>query len=122
MDNKECEVCSKMVKEKYKHYKTWKVLAIVFIFLSVLFAILFFANGNLFVSKTNENEITIRNGSGVNSNNVITGDGSTMSGTVKNETNIGVFIIIGAIILAGGVGFGCYNLSKNKKHKPNNDN
>lgn len=122
MDKKECEVCSKMVKEKYKHYKTWKWLAIVFICISVLFAILFFANGNLFVNETKENEITIRNGSGINENNVITGNGSTISGTAKSGNNIGVLILVGTIILAGGIGFGCYHLSKNKEHKPYNDN
>lgn len=45
MDNKECEICSKMTKEKYKHYNLWKTLAIVFICLTALLAVLYFASG-----------------------------------------------------------------------------
>lgn len=44
MDKKECEICEKMVKEKYKHYKMWQILAIIFMCLTVLFAVLFFVN------------------------------------------------------------------------------
>lgn len=117
MDNKECEVCAKMVKEKYKHYKTWKVLAIVFICLTVLFAILFFANGNLMVEETVENHITIENADGDNQNNVVTGNGSTISGTVKSESNIGVIIFVCTIILAGGIVCGCYIISQKKNNK-----
>ena len=114
MDNKECEVCTKMVKEKYKHYKTWKTLAIVFICLTVLFAILYFANGNLMVEETIENNIVIKNADGDNQNNVITGNGSTISGTVTSESNIGVIIFICVIIVTGGFVCGCYIVSQKK--------
>lgn len=117
MDKKECEVCSKMVKEKYKHYKTWKVLAIVFICVSVLFAVLYFASGKMFVHERIENNIEIDNGNGVNQNNVVTGNESTISGTVHKESNIGVIVLTCVMILTGGIVCGCYIVSKNKDHK-----
>ena len=119
MDNKECEVCTKMVKEKYKHYKTWRNLAIVFMCLTVLFAILFFANGNLMVEETVENNIVVSNEDGDNQNNVITGNSSTMSGTIttESESNIGVIIFVCVIILTGGIICGCYIVSQKKGDK-----
>lgn len=119
MDKKECEVCSKMVKEKYKHYKTWRNLAIVFICLTVLFAILYFASGKMFVEKTIQNDIQIENEGGSNQNNVVTGEGSTISGTVTTETesNIGAIIVLCVLILTGGVVCGCYIISKNKNNQ-----
>lgn len=121
MDSKECEVCNKMVKEKYKHYKTWKILAIVFICVAVVFAILYFASGKMFVEKTIENDIRIENTEGTNDNNIITGDNSTISGTVKTESNIGIIIIACVTILTGGIVGGCYIVSKNKSNKSDND-
>jgi len=63
MNERECEVCTKMVKEKYKTFKTWKTLAIVFMCLTALFAILYFASGDLMTSTVVEydNEVTIEN-------------------------------------------------------------
>ena len=117
MDNKECEICMKFVQEKYKHYKTWRTLAIVFICLTVLFAILFFANGNLMVEETVENNIRIENADGSNENTIITGDGSTISGTVTTESNIGVVIFVCALVLTGGIIGGCYIVSQKKGDK-----
>lgn len=117
MDNKECEVCAKMVKEKYKYYKTWRNLAIVFMCLTFLFAILFFANGDLFVKETTENNIVVENTSNENDNNIITGDNSTISGTVKTESNIGGIILASVIILSGGIICGCYIISQKKGNK-----
>lgn len=117
MDNKECEVCTKMVKEKYKHYKSWKITAIVFICLSVLFAVLFFASGKMFVQETVENNIVIENADGSNENNVITGNQSTISGTVKTKSNIGIIIVVCVVILVGGIIGGCYIVSQKKSDK-----
>lgn len=106
-----------MVKEKYKHYKVWRTLAIVFICLTFLFAVLFFASGNLFVEETVENNIRIENTSGENENNVVTGNGSTISGTIQRESNIGSIIILSVIILSGGIVGGCYIISQKKSGK-----
>lgn len=118
-DNKECEVCTKMVKEKYKHYKTWRNLAIVFMCLTVLFAILYFASGKMMVEETIQNDIQIENQGGDNDNTVITGNGSTTSGTVvvEKESNIGSIIFICVLILTGGIIGGCYIISSKKNNK-----
>ena len=117
MDKKECEVCTKMVKEKYKHYKAWRSIAIVFICLTVVFAILYFASGSMMVEETIENNITIENADGSNENNVVTCDGSTINGTITTESNIGVIIIVCVVILTGGIVCGCYIVSKKKDNK-----
>ena len=121
MYDKECKVCQKMTKEKYKHYKTWKTLAIVFICISVVLSILYFASGAMFVEKTVENDIRIENDGGHNNNNVVTGDGATISGTVKTESNIGLIMFGCVIVITGGIIGGCYIISKNKSNKQNND-
>lgn len=115
--DKDCEVCTKFVKEKYKHYKTWRNLAIVFMCLTFLLAILLVANGDLFVKETIENNIVIDNASGENENNIVTGNGSTISGTIERESNIGVIIIVCVAILTGGIIYGSYIVSQKKSDK-----
>lgn len=117
MDEKECETCSRYTKEKYKHYLSWKITAIVFIFIAVLFVILYFASVKMFVEETVENNIVVENAEGNNENNIITGNGSTISGTVKKESNIGGIIIICVVILSGGIVGGCYIISQKKSDK-----
>lgn len=109
MNEKECKVCTKMVKEKYKHYKTWKTLAIVFICLTVLFAILYFANGDLMTSTVIEydNEVTIENEGGYNTN----ADNGNIIIEKKND-NTGGVILLSVIILVGGILGGCYIISQ----------
>ena len=127
MNEKECEICTKFYKEKYKHYKTWKVLAIVFILLSVTFmlfsvtfAVLYFTSGNLITTRIVEydNEVSIENDG---NNNTNTNNGNI---TIEkdNDSNVGVVlvtvIILSVIILAGGVLGGCYIVSqRNHKNK-----
>lgn len=109
MDNKECEVCTKMVKEKYKHYKTWRNLAIVFMCLTVLFAILYFASGDLMSSTTLEynNDVSIENGGDNNTNK----DNGNIVIEKKNDSTGGV-ILLSVIILTGGIVGGCYIVSQ----------
>lgn len=109
MDNKECEVCTKMVKEKYKTFKTWKALAIVFMCLTALFAILFFASGDLFSSTTIEynNDVSIENDGDNNTNT----DNGNIVVEKKNDSTGGV-ILVSVIILAGGIIVGCYIVSQ----------
>lgn len=115
--DKDCEICTKFVKEKYKHYNTWRNLAIVFMCLTFLLAILLVANGDLFVKETIENNIVIDNASGENENNIVTGNGSTISGTIERESNIGVIIIVCVAILTGGIIYGSYIVSQKKSDK-----
>ena len=109
MNDNECKVCTKMMKEKYKHFKTWKTLAIVFICLTVLFAILYFANGDLFASTTIEynNEVEVKNEGGNNNNT----DNGNIIIEKKNDSTGGV-IILAVVILTGGIIGGCYIVSQ----------
>lgn len=71
MDKNELEVYKQAVKEKYKYYRLWKMLAIIFMCLSVLFGVLYFATGDVFKETINDNDVTIENnGDGSNNNNV----------------------------------------------------
>ena len=115
MDNKDCEVCTKMVKEKYKHYKTWRNLAIVFICLTVLFAILYFSSGDLMSSTIveYENDVTIENGGDNNTNH----DNGNIIVEKQNDSTGGV-ILLCCLILTGGIIGGCCIVSqKNNKNK-----
>lgn len=69
MDKKELEVINKAVKEKYKYHKVWKILAIVFMGLTILFGTLYFASDDVFRQTTNDVEI-VNNGD--NNNNGVT--------------------------------------------------
>lgn len=72
MDKKECKICKEAIQQKYKYYKVWKILAIVFMCLTVLFATLYFASGEVFCQTVNNNEVDILNeGDGNNNNNVV---------------------------------------------------
>ncbi len=109
MKQGECEVCSKMVKEKYKHYKTWKLLAIVFMCLTFLFAVLYFANGD-FVKDTSveyNNNVVIDNSG---NNNANSNNGNI---TVDDNTQT-IFTIICIIAMLGGIGIVCYFISSKK--------
>ena len=109
MNEKECEVCTKMVKEKYKHFKTWKVLAIIFMCLTVLFAILYFASGDLMSSTTIEynNDVSIEN-DGDNNNNQDNGN----IVIEKQNDSTGSVILLCTILGVGGVLGGCYIISQ----------
>ncbi len=55
MEQKELQVYQKMVREKYKFFNLWRILAIVFMCLTVLFAVLYFASGTVVTTETNNN-------------------------------------------------------------------
>lgn len=120
MDNKECEICSKMTKEKYKHYNLWKTLAIVFICLTALLAVLYFASGSLFTSRTikYDNDVVIENDGDNNTNK---NNGNII--IEKQNDSTGAAIIISVLILSGGILGGCYIISsRNNNHqKQGND-
>jgi hypothetical protein len=72
MDKNELEVYKQAVKEKYKYYRLWKVLAIIFMCLSVIFGALYFATGDVFRTTTNDVEIVNNNEGDSNTNNSVT--------------------------------------------------
>lgn len=109
MNEEECKICKKLTKEKYKHYKSWKITAIVFICFTVLFAILFFTSGKLFTSTIIEydNEVVIENNGDENDNI----DNGNIVIEKKNDSTAGV-ILLSVIILTGGIICGCYIVSQ----------
>ena len=70
MNKKECEICQSVIKEKYKHYRLWRALAIIFMCLTILFATLYFGSGEVFKETVNNNEVEIINEGSSNDNNV----------------------------------------------------
>lgn len=120
MDNKECKICSKMTKEKYKHYNLWKTLAIVFMFLTSLLAVLYFASGSIFTSRTirYDNDVVIENDGDNNTNK----DNGNIVIEKQNDST-GAAIIISVLILSGGILGGCYIISSrnNNYQKQGND-
>lgn len=109
MNEKECKICKKLMKEKYKSYNLWRALAIIFMCLSVLFAILYFASGDLMKSTTIEynNDVSIENGGENNTN--------TDNGNIVVEThndNTGSVTIVCTLLAVGGILGGCYIISQ----------
>lgn len=92
MDEKECNVCKKFIKEKYKHYNTWKAIAIIFMCLTVLFAILYFTNSDIMTSTIVEYD-----------NNVV---------IEKKNDNTEDVILLSSVIFAGGIICDSYIVSK----------
>lgn len=120
MDNQECEVCTKMIKEKYKHYKTWRNLAIVFICLTVLFVILYFSSGELMTTRVvkYDNEVEIENN---DDNNTNTDNGNIV--VEKQNDSSGGIILLSVVILVGGILGGAYIVSQrnHNNQKQSND-
>lgn len=119
MQEQECKICKKLTKEKYKYYKLWVSLAIIFMCLTVLFAILYFANGDLMkTTVTYNNDVQIENGG---DNNTNTDNGNIV--VEKQNDNTGSVIIICTILGIGGVLGGCYIVAHAYNNKQqSNDN
>lgn len=61
MRKREIAVYKKVVKDKYRFYKLWKTLAIVFMCLTAFFSTLYFASGEVFRQTQNNVEIVNEN-------------------------------------------------------------
>ena len=70
MDKEELKIYQKAVKDKYKHYKVWKILAIIFMCATLVLSILYFGSGDLFKETINNEVEIINEGDGSNFNNV----------------------------------------------------
>lgn len=76
MDKKECEVCMRMIKQKHKHDKFYRIGFWIVLVLLAVVSTLYFTSGDLFKSEvTNKeivNEVAVENnGNGNNSNNIV---------------------------------------------------
>ena len=114
MNDKEREVFSYMVKEKYKYYKVWKTLAIVFMCISAILAILYFSSGYVFTSRIikSDNNVEIENDG---SNNENSNNGNIV--IEKQNDSTGGVVIISSTILAGGIIGGCYIISSRNNNR-----
>lgn len=115
-DKQECEVCKQMTREKYRKYGFWKALAIVFMCVSMVFIGLFVFSGDLFVEETVTQEIVIENGGNNNNNEDINNVVES-----KKTDYTPIVILLSAGVLAGGVIYGCYIVSKAKNNTKNNN-
>ena len=70
MDKNELQLYNQVIHEKYKHYRLWQVLAIVFMCLTILFSVLYFASGNIIEETINNNDVEVENNGESNNTNV----------------------------------------------------
>lgn len=70
MEQRELEIYNKVINEKYKFYNFWRITAIIFMCLTILFAVLYFASGSVITTEqnNNDNDIEIVNDGGGNKN------------------------------------------------------
>ena len=68
MEQKELDIYNKMVRDKYKFYNVWRIMAIVFMCFTMLFAVLYFASGDVVKTTTNNNDVDIVNDGDSNKN------------------------------------------------------
>ena len=105
--DKDCEVCQKLGKAKHKRDFLWKVLAIMFAVIAVVFIILYFGSGAMVSESTVTLENTQIKNNGDGSNIVIGTDNETVSGDIKTTDYspwlIFGGIIIGSVIITGGI-------------------
>lgn len=109
-NKKECMVCKKLTQEKYKHFKLWRALAIVFMALAVLFAVLYFANGKVIIDEEYVQENIVGGNGQANNNN--------QSNVIQLQDNsVMVGLIIAGIAIGGGVIVGCCICKKKDNSK-----
>jgi len=72
MEKNELDIYNKMVRDKYKFYNVWRIMAIVFMCFTMLFAVLYFASGTVIETKTNNNDVEIVNEDGGGNKNFVT--------------------------------------------------
>lgn len=103
----DCEVCKRLIKEKHQYDFIWKIVCIIFVALTIIFAVLYFGGGTI----TTETEITVDNSifenSGDNGNIVIGGEGGVLTGVIEQTDYtpiICISIIVGSVIVVlGGI-------------------
>lgn len=72
MTKKEEEIYKKALKEKYRFHTLWKVLTIIFMITTIVFAGLYFGSGEVFREEITENNIEVINeGDGDNTNSIV---------------------------------------------------
>lgn len=115
MNENECNVCTRLIKEKYRYYNTWRALAIVFMCLTVLFAILYFSSGDAVKTTTIEynNEVDIENGG---NNNTNTNNGNITVEKENDNSAIAIIVIISILLVGGGALLGGHFMAQVSLH------
>lgn len=117
--NKDCEVCTKLIKEKHKADLVWKIVAIIALIVAVVFICLYFGSGAMITETTIEidaDNIGSDNTLGDDGGIIIGSDGSTINGTVETKDSLPLMvfcgIVVGSLIIAGGVIVANHNKKK----------
>ena len=108
MEQKECEVCKRFIKEKYKSLKIWKALAISFAIITAVLLILYLSSGSVVIDNTFEyqNEVEIENDGGNNEN---TNNGNIVVDNDDNTHNVSaveialVTALVVVLLIGGGL-------------------
>lgn len=122
---KDCEICEKLIKDKHKSAKLWRLFCIVFIATTVIFAILYFSDGafktktKITVEDTNIGNVVEGSGDISGDNNIVVGNGQ-VNGKVETKDHtpiIAISVIVGAVILVLGVGAIAIYIQKNTHYR-----
>lgn len=114
MEDKEyrsdCEVCTRLIKEKHKFDYLWKIACVILAALVIVLSILYFGRGSVVKDTDIQIDNTTMETQGDNGTIIIGGEEQTFSGTVT-ETDYtpilcitiiasAVIIVVGGIIIA----------------------
>lgn len=117
--NKDCEVCTKLIKEKHKADLAWKIVAIIALIVAVVFICLYFGSGAMITETTIEIDADgfgSDNEFGDNGSIIVGTDNNTINGTVETKDSLPLMIfcgiVVGSLIIAGGVIIANYNKKK----------
>ncbi len=102
MDEKDCAVCNKLVKEKHRNIIWWKIACVFFAALSIILAIFYFGSGKI----VKETKIEVEHTEIVNdgdSGTIIIGDteiSDSYNGSMKEIDYTPIVCITGIICVA----------------------
>ena len=106
---RDCEVCTRLMKEKHKSDLAWKVVAIIALIVAVVFICLYFGSGAMVtetIIEIDADKIGSNNEMGDNGSIIVGTDNGTINGTMETTDSLPLMvfcgIVVGAIIIAGG--------------------
>lgn len=112
----DCEVCTKLIKEKHRFDYLWKIACVILAALVIVLSVLYFGSGAIMTETTiqidnvgNNNEITDNDGT------VIIGGGEAISGKIEKPDYtpiIVISVIVGVAILVFGGAIIAHNNKK----------
>ena len=112
----DCEVCTKLIKEKHRFDYLWKIACVILAALVIVLSVLYFGGGAIMTETTiqidnvgNNNEITD------NDRTVIIGGGEAISGKIEEPDYtpiIVISVIVGVAILVFGGAIIAHNNKK----------